>query len=132
MYSFDDLCLGTSHPPETDENRMYKDVNIMEISSDDQSDSRPKKRNPTADIEQFFEPSTHVKGDRRGRRRCKACAYVINGLSFVNISSFRRSGDGGCSKTDRVLVDEHTTLRRHLASLHKVRNKILALTKLNP
>lgn len=113
---------------------MYKDVNIMEISSDDQSDSQPKnKRNPTADIEQFFEPARHVKGDKRGRRRCKACAYVINSLLLlsVDISSFRRSGSGGCSKADRVLVDEHSTLRRHLASLHKVCNKILALAKMN-
>ena len=46
---------------------MYKDVNIMEISSDDQSNSQPKnKRNPTADIEQFFEPARHVKGDKQG------------------------------------------------------------------
>jgi hypothetical protein len=29
------------------------------------------------------------------------------------------------------LVDEHSTLRRHLASLHKVCNKILALAKMN-
>ena len=112
---------------------MYKDVDIMQISSDDQSDSRPKnKRNPTADIEQFFEPARHVKGGKRGRRRCKACAYVISTLSFVNISYFCRHGAGGCSKTDRVLVDEHSTLRRHLASLHEVCNKILVLAKLNP
>ena len=113
---------------------MYKDVNIMEISSDDQSDSRPKnKRNPTADIEQFFEPARHVKGDKRGQHQCKACTYVTNSLLllFVNISSFHRSGDGGCSKADRVLVDEHFTLQRHLALLHKVCNKILALAKLN-
>jgi hypothetical protein len=111
---------------------MYKDVNVMEISSDDQSNSQPKnKRNPTTDIEQFFEPAKHVKGDKRGRCQCKACMYVINSLSFVDISSFCRSGDGGCSKADRVLVDEHSTLRRHLASLHKVRNKILMLAKLN-
>jgi hypothetical protein len=112
---------------------MYKDVNVMEISSDDQSDTRPKnKRNPTADIEHFFEPARLVKADKRGRRRCKACAYVSICFLFVDVLCFRRSGDGGCStKTDRILVDEHSTLRRHLASLHKVCNKFLALAKLN-
>ena len=62
---------------ETDENGMYKDVNVMEIGSDDQSNPQPKnKKNPTTDIEQFFKPAKHVKGDKRGWRQCKACTYV--------------------------------------------------------
>ena len=40
---------------------MYKDVIVMEISSDNQNNSLPKRRNPTADIEQFFKPVRHVK-----------------------------------------------------------------------
>jgi hypothetical protein len=58
---------------------MYRDVDVMEISSDDECNSWPKnKGNPTADIEYFFEAARYLKGEKRGRRRCKACAYVIN------------------------------------------------------
>jgi hypothetical protein len=66
---------STSDPTEVDENGMYKDVHVMEITSGDESDDKPKnKRNPTADIDKFFEPTKHIKGEKRGRRQCRACA----------------------------------------------------------
>ena len=33
---------------------------------------------------------------------------------------FRRKGQG-CAKQDKVLTDQHSTLRRHAAALHSVR-----------
>jgi hypothetical protein len=61
-----------------DENGMYKDVEVMEISSGEKSEiegpGAKNKKNPTADIDQFFDSGTFVKGEKRGRRRCKACA----------------------------------------------------------
>ena len=58
--------------------------------------------------------------------------YVINiyYLSYLTFYS-GRSGDGGCSKTDHALVNEHSTLWRHLALLHEVHNKFFTLAKLN-
>jgi hypothetical protein len=60
--------------PETDENGMYKDVDVLEIDSDMPSDSEKKKKNPTADIEHFFEALARLKGDTGRRRRCRPCA----------------------------------------------------------
>ena len=64
-----------SDTPQTDENGMYKDVNVMDIDSDTPSDTTKKtQKNPTADLDQFFEAVRHMNGDKRGRRRCKLCA----------------------------------------------------------
>jgi hypothetical protein len=53
---------------------MYNDVNVIDIDSDTPSDTMKKNRkNPTADLDQFFEAVRHMKGDKRGRRRCKLC-----------------------------------------------------------
>jgi hypothetical protein len=61
---------------EKDENGMYIDVDVLDIDTDAPSDSEKKKKNPTADIDQFFEAIGRIKGEKRGRRRCKSCAYV--------------------------------------------------------
>ena len=64
-----------SDAPQTDENGMYKDVNVMDIDSDTPSDTTKKnKKNLTADLNQFFEAVRHMNGDKRGWRRCKLCA----------------------------------------------------------
>ena len=61
--------------PQTEENGMYKDVNVMDIDSDTPSDTTKKnKKNPTADLNQFFEAVQHMNGDKRGRCQCKLCA----------------------------------------------------------
>lgn len=54
--------------------------------------------------------------------------YIINiyYLSYLTFYS-GRSGDGGCSKTDHALVNEHSTLWRHL----EVHNNFFTLAKLN-
>ena len=53
---------------------MYKDVNVMDIDSDTPSDTMPKnKKNPTADLDQFFEAVWHMKGDKHGQCQCKLC-----------------------------------------------------------
>jgi hypothetical protein len=65
-----------SDVPQIDGNGMYNDVNVMEIDTDTPSETEKtkNKKNHMADLEQFFEPARHMKGDKRGRRRCKICA----------------------------------------------------------
>jgi hypothetical protein len=59
---------------QTDENGMYRDVNIMDIDSDSTDpETKKKNKNAKADIDHFFGPVKHVKGDKCGRRRCKSC-----------------------------------------------------------
>lgn len=51
---------------------MYKDVNVMDIDSE--SDSEPKKKKDrTADINEFWTKAPDIKGDKKGRRICKLC-----------------------------------------------------------
>ena len=56
---------------------MYKDVNVIDIDSDTQSDRdsmKKNKKNPTADLDQFFKAAQHMKGEKCGWRQCKLCA----------------------------------------------------------
>jgi hypothetical protein len=53
---------------------MYEDVVVLDIDSDSTDPENKNKKNPKADIEHFFEPAKHVKGDKKGRRLCKTCA----------------------------------------------------------
>lgn len=64
------------------------------------------KTDPTADIKTFFRALPQVPGQAKKRMSCILCA---NGL--------------GCVKQDKVLSYEHSTLRRHAASLHLRRYK---------
>jgi hypothetical protein len=68
----------TTSGTEMDTDGMYKDIDVMEISSGDESGPELKnKRNPTADIDNFFDPARYTKGskgDKQGRRQCRACA----------------------------------------------------------
>lgn len=58
-----------------DEDGMYRDVVVLDIDSDSTDpENKNKNKNPTADIEHFFTPTKHVKGDKKGRRQCKTCA----------------------------------------------------------
>ena len=69
---------GESDTAEMDGDGMYKVVNVMEISSSDESKPESmNKRDPTADIDQFFEPPQYSKGDKQGRRQCKACMCLV-------------------------------------------------------
>ncbi|KAF8186318.1 hypothetical protein BJ912DRAFT_469614 [Pholiota molesta] len=82
---------------------MHGDVHVTEIFDDD--DSGPKSLNkstPTADIDHFFEKAVRVAGEKKGRRLCLTC----------------KKGNG-CPKQDSVLVDDVTTLRRHMQARHK-------------
>ena len=120
------LITDTSDAPQTDGNGIYKDVNVMDIDSDTPSNTVPKnKKNPTEDINQFFEAVQHMKGDKCGWRRCKLCAWVIDTLYICSLDNWdsHRSGDG-CNKTDQLLVDEHTTLQCHMAAKHKVQDAV--------
>ena len=72
--SVTDLLEGS-----VDENGMIDDVVVLELSDDD-SEDKPKagikimkNKNPTADIEEFWEPVPHRKGDATARHRCLCC-----------------------------------------------------------
>src|SRR5271156_2680397 len=68
---------------------MHHDVHVMDIE-DSESESQgaecPNNKNPTADVDEFFEKVPHQKGDKKGGRRCKSCVYVYS-LSFISIIS---------------------------------------------
>ena len=72
--SVTDLLEGS-----VDENGMLDDVVVLELSDDDSEDKPkagikiPKNKNPTADIEEFWVPVPHRKGDATARRRCLCC-----------------------------------------------------------
>ena len=63
-----------------DDSGMHKDVRVMDIDDSDAegAPSRRKKVFPTADIDAFFVKVPHLKGDKRGRRKCNLCAYVYH------------------------------------------------------
>ena len=62
-----------------DENGMLDDVVVLERSDDDGKDKPKagikitKNKNPTADIEEFWGPVPHWKGDATACRRCLCC-----------------------------------------------------------
>jgi len=62
-----------------DENGMLNDVVVLELSDNDSKDKPkngikiPKNKNPTANIEEFWEPVPCHKGDARACRRCLCC-----------------------------------------------------------
>jgi hypothetical protein len=62
---------------------MYQDVNVVDVNSDSEPnlEKKNKNKNSKADIEHFFTPIKHIKGDKQGRHLCKTCAYVINCVS---------------------------------------------------
>lgn len=93
--------LNNSHSSQlfsciTDDSRdnegMHHDVHYMDIGdseSESQGTQRPNKKNPTADVDEFFEKVPHQKGDNKGRRRCKSCMYVSS-LSSRSIITYSR------------------------------------------
>jgi hypothetical protein len=75
---FQDHCDSASAQRSTDKDGMYQDVVVLDIDSDlTDPENKNKNKNPKADIDHFFEPAKHVKGDKKGRRLCKTCLYEI-------------------------------------------------------
>ena len=91
---------------------MYKDVNVMDINSE--SDSEPKKKkDPTADIHEFWTKAPHIKGDKKGQCICKLCQSVNLHFCTGIYCKFLFSDN-------RTIANECTTLWRHSAAFHKV------------
>jgi hypothetical protein len=72
--------MVTDRPEDaTDENGMLNDVVVLELSDNDGEDGSqkgikiPKNKKPTADIEEFWEPVPHRKGDTTAHHRCLCC-----------------------------------------------------------
>ena len=59
-----------------DETGMYQDVVVLDINfnSTDPESKNKNKENPKANIQCFFEPAKHIKGDKKGQRLCKTYA----------------------------------------------------------
>jgi len=71
---------------------MHCDVHVMDIEdskSESQGAQRPNKKNPTTDVDEFFEKISHQKGDKKGHQRCKSCVYVspLSSISFFYINA---------------------------------------------
>ncbi|KAI9441048.1 hypothetical protein F5148DRAFT_1154045 [Russula earlei] len=66
---------NTHDAPQTNENGLYNNVNIMGIDSDTptETDTSKNKKNKKADLDQFFEQVRHMKGDKHGWHQCKIC-----------------------------------------------------------
>jgi len=64
----------------TDEHGMLNDVIVLELSNDNNGEDRqkngikiPKNKNPTANIEEFWEPAPCCKGNTTAHRQCVCC-----------------------------------------------------------
>ena len=68
------ISVTDSLEDSVDENGILDDVVILELSDNDSEDKPkpgikiPKNKNPTADIEEFWEPVPRRKGDATARR----------------------------------------------------------------
>ncbi|KAH8982261.1 hypothetical protein EDB92DRAFT_1894562 [Lactarius akahatsu] len=95
----------TQARPDTDtDTGMHSDVEVMDIDDvDDPHDETLNKTDPTADIKAFFTALPRVPGQAKQRMSCNLCAQGL-----------------GCVKQDKILTNEHTTFRRHAASLHSI------------
>jgi hypothetical protein len=62
-----------------DENKMLNDVAILELSDNDSEDKLktgikiPKNKNPTSNIEEFWEPVPRCKGDATAHHQYLCC-----------------------------------------------------------
>lgn len=92
---------------------MYLDVNVNDIG-----ENHTVKKDPTADIKQFFSDPFSMDGHgKKKRRHCNICKYVFS--NFLLLLSLI------CSRKRKVysqsgLGDDCTSLRRHLQAYHRV------------
>ena len=115
--------LKTTLAPGQSAMRPQNDLLIIEINdTDDLRTEQLNKTDASADIKEFFSPVPHVPGQEKVRMLCKLCEYMgyFFLLSFYYLTAFHSQGIG-CPKQEKVLISEHTTLRRHAASVHVVR-----------
>jgi hypothetical protein len=98
------------NPADIDNEGLLVDVDVQPIHEDVQT--REDKRR---DIDHFFNPpvSKTVNGNMKKYCSCKLCPYASH-LTFLFT-------DANCSCSDKKsLVNEATTLRRHLEAHHLV------------
>ena len=103
---------------------MHKDVHVQDIDNDTTKtlSQSLNKSQLTADIKRFFKLEPDKCDGSKGRASCICCECVfeLNAIVF-NIICIHRKGTGGCPKKESTFVEEVTTLRRHMASQHSVR-----------
>ncbi|KAH9006048.1 hypothetical protein EDB84DRAFT_1447613, partial [Lactarius hengduanensis] len=81
---------------------LQADISIISIDDvDNLENERLNKSDPTADLKEFFSAMPPLPGQEKGRMLCKSCTQGL-----------------GCPKREKFLTNEHSTLRRHTASVH--------------
>lgn len=115
---------GPAADDNVDANGMHRDVHVADIFDEGDDGTRTlNKSSPTADVQQFFEKCPPIKGSNKARRKCSSCLlvfYLPPSYYHSNFTSLRyRKGVGG-ARQETILVDDCTTLRRHMQAKHKV------------
>lgn len=104
------------NPKDVDNEGLLVDVNVQPIDED--APSREEKRR---DIDHFFQPPVvkTFNGKMKKYCSCKLCPYVLQ--------LFRFSNETNSCRDKKSLVNEVTTLRRHLEAHHSVSLLLLVL-----
>lgn len=112
----DKSCATLGNPTDVDEEGLLADVNVQPVYNTT-STYGDKRRN----IDEFFNPaySKTINGIVKKYCLCKVCPYVLltSGLGFMfaneNLTLLR-------TRDDKSIVNEVTTLHRHLEAYHVV------------
>jgi hypothetical protein len=103
-----------SSPSESaDEDGFFKDVVVAPVVI---KPSKPTQKDRTRDVDEFFGPASEREGKKH--RQCLACKCVdaFSSTANLNLNVFNRRRGPIVN-----LVTEISTLRRHIASYHRVR-----------
>ena len=107
-----------------DDGGMHQDFQIQDIDDVESDSSVPKvlnKSQPTTDTNHFFKKAPIIPGSNKGHTTCVCCQCVsfLQACRIVLIIVVR-NGTDGCPKKMTNLVDEVSTLHRHMAAHHEV------------
>ena len=101
---------------------MHADIHIENISSGSEDEAEKKNQDPTLDLKHFFKKVPWSSGDKKAKVKCICCKWVwVSIFTLSNLLFFIFESQGqGCHKQESILGYDHMTLRRHMASKHKV------------
>jgi hypothetical protein len=100
-----------ANPKDVDNEGLLVDVIVQPINED-----APSREDKRRDIDHFFQPSVVkiINGKMKKYCSCKTCLCVPQFLRFVNVNETNSCRD------KKSIVDQVTTLRRHLEARHSV------------
>ena len=118
----DRATLG--NPVTVDADGLLMDVDVQAID-----DNLPTCEDKWQDVDHFFRIAVakDVNGKSKKYRACKLCPWVFSCIIF----SCAHHHWQGTSRNNKSLVDEITTLRRHLEASHSVSETSTILLFLN-